>query len=68
MPRVDTAPDSALLRMLPLDVRRVVGPSETMPVNSTPAGVLVVAVLGRASLAPDLRIALESEVEKCVGN
>ena len=68
MPRVDTAPDSALLRMLPLDVRRAVGPSETMPVNSTPAGVLVVAVLGRASLAPDLRIALESEVEKSVGN
>ena len=55
MPPVDTAPDLAQLLVLTLDVRRAVGPNETMPANGTPGEVLVVALLGRASLAPEAR-------------
>ena len=55
MPGVDQTPDVALLRVLPVDVRRAASLSETMPANCTPVGVLVVAVLGNAPLTLEAR-------------
>jgi hypothetical protein len=51
VPRVDAAPDVALLRMPPLHVRRTVSQNEALPATRTPLGILVVTLLGRASLA-----------------
>ena len=50
VPRVDATPDVALLLVQPVNVRRTVSLNEAVPANSTPLGVLVVALLGGASL------------------
>ena len=55
MPRVDATPDVALLLVQPVNVRRAVSQNEAVPANSTPLGVLVVALLGGASLALETR-------------
>ena len=55
MPLVDAAPDVALLRMPPLHVRRTVSQNEALPAKRTPLGILVVTLLGRASLALEAR-------------